>query len=338
MNVAVVILNWNGERFLRRFLPKVVANSQVKGVEVVVADNGSTDGSLELLRKDFPSVRLIEFDTNYGFAGGYNRALFQIDARYFVLLNSDVEVPEGWLDPLIRYMDLNPNVAACAPKIMDFSNSERFEYAGAAGGFIDWLGYPFCRGRMLSVLEKDEGQYDSIRDVFWASGACMFVRADVFKEVGGFDDLFFAHMEEIDLCWRFINKEYRVVSVPTSKVFHVGGGTLPNNNPFKLYLNYRNSLFMLHKNLHKHDKCKVITIRLALDFMSALVYLLTFRYKYFSAVIKAHRHYFKGRKSLNAYRAIASNKPISEIKQILRKGILLEFFILRRKKFSDLKL
>lgn len=335
--VAVVILNWNGERFLKQFLPNVIKYSQGDGIGVFVADNGSTDGSLALLETDFKEVIQVRLDKNYGFAEGYNRALQQIDSEYFVLLNSDVEVTEGWLTPMIHFMDSHSNAAACAPKLMDYSRNEYFEYAGAAGGFIDRFGYPFCKGRILSEIEIDKGQYDDISPVFWASGACMFVRASAYLKLGGLDDRFFAHMEEIDLCWRFHNGGYTVWSVPASKVYHVGGGTLPNNNPHKLYLNYRNSLYMLHKNLHPKNLFLIIAIRFILDWFSAFAYLASFKFQFFKAVFKAHNHYFRSIKLLNQFRKHSHFSSIKQTPQIFSKSILLHFFLLKRKKFSMLK-
>lgn len=332
--VAVVILNWNGEKFLDKFLPSVVKYSQSNGIGVFVADNGSTDGSLALLDRDFKDVIQVRLDKNYGFAEGYNRALHQIDAEYFVLLNSDVEVTEGWLQPLVEFMDSHPNAAACAPKIMDYSRKENFEYAGAAGGFIDKFGYPFCRGRILSEIEVDNNQYNNNCPVFWASGACMFVRASAYLSLGGLDDSFFAHMEEIDLCWRFHNNHMEVWSVPASKVYHVGGGTLPNNNPHKLYLNYRNSLFMLHKNLHPKELFFIISFRIILDWISAFAYLAGFKFNFFKAVFIAHYHYAKNIKSLKVFRKKSSYLLIKKNLQILPRSILYQFFVLRNRKFS----
>lgn len=337
LKVAVVILNWNGERFLQQFLPSVISNSKGEGIRVFVADNGSTDGSLALLDRDFKDILQIRLDKNYGFAGGYNRALQQIDAEYFVLLNSDVEVAEDWLQPLIEFMDSHPNAAACAPKIMDYSRKEFFEYAGAAGGFIDKFGYPFCRGRILSAIEVDNNQYNNNCPVFWASGASMFVRASAYLNLGGLDDSFFAHMEEIDLCWRFHNNGFSVWSVPSSKVYHVGGGTLPNNNPRKLYLNYRNSLYTLHKNLHPKKLYFTITVRIILDWLSAFAYLASFKFNFFKAVFTAHNHYFKHIKTLNKYRKSSNYTQLRPNSQILSKSILFQFFILRNKKFSSIK-
>jgi len=332
--IAVVILNWNGKHFLEKFLPILIENTARADAEIVVADNGSTDNSRDTLER-FNSVRKIYLDKNYGYTGGYNRALAQIDAQYFVLLNSDIEVPAGWLDPLVSFMDSNPGVAACAPKIIDYNRRSFFEYAGAAGGFIDLFGYPFCRGRILSAIEADNGQYNDVIPIFWASGACMMVRSACFWEVGGFDDDFFAHMEEIDLCWRLQNRGYLIYSVPQSVVYHVGGGTLPNNNPFKLYLNYRNNLWMLHKNLSSRALVVVLPIRLFLDFLSALVYLTSGKVEFTKAVFKAHRQYFS---SLSAI--AKKRKLLKSYKQAKRyRGlILIDFFILNRRKFSRLPL
>ncbi|MGD9976883.1 MAG: glycosyltransferase family 2 protein [Bacteroidales bacterium] len=334
--VAVVILNWNGSRYLKRFLPGVISHSQNNGTGIFVADNGSTDDSLLLLETSFKEVNVITLTQNYGFAEGYNRALRQINSEYFVLLNSDVEVTEGWLTPLVAFMDSHPAAAACAPKIRDFSRTSYFEYAGAAGGYIDRFGYPFCRGRVLSSVEVDQNQYNGAMQVFWASGACMFVRSSAYSRTGGLDNRFFAHMEEIDLCWRFINNGYTVWSIPESKVFHVGGGTLPNNNPRKLYLNYRNSLFMLHKNLHSTELFLVLFVRILLDWLSALAYLAGFKFNYAGSVCKAHCHYLKSITALNHCRHSSPFRKLREIPQVFPKSILFEFFVLKHKKFSQL--
>lgn len=336
--VAVVILNWNGEHFLKKFLPSVVRYSSGEGIAVYVADNGSTDSSLALLQSSFPEVRTICLDKNYGFAGGYNIALRQINTEYFVLLNSDVEVVENWLQPLVEFMDSNPKAAACAPKLLDYNNQKKFEYAGAAGGFIDCLGYPFCRGRILSKIETDEGQYDTTTEIFWASGACLFVRAKYFAEVGELDQRFFAHMEEIDLCWRFHNFGYSVWCVPQSKVFHVGGGTLPNNNPHKLFLNYRNSLYMLYKNLNGPALFITILERLILDGVSAAAYLLQFKFKFFWAVFSAHFAFYSSIKWLNSTRKRIPKAPRRSIKTLYPKSILIDFFICKNKIYSKLRI
>lgn len=291
--IAVVILNWNGASMLDRYLPDVVrySSSDKFDVKVYVIDNASTDNSVELLKRDFPEVGLIVLDTNYGFAGGYNRGLKHIDSEYYVLLNSDVRVTPDWLLPIAGYMEQHADVAACQPKLLSERNNMFFEYAGAAGGFIDKYGYPFCRGRLFSQVEKDNGQYDDDREIFWASGAALFVRSDVFWKAGAFDESFFAHMEEIDLCWRIRNEGYRIMYIHSSVVYHVGAATLKKESPFKTYLNFRNNLFMLYKNLP--DKCfrRVMLTRKLLDFMSFMMFVLTFNWKAAGAVYRARRDF-----------------------------------------------
>ena len=294
---SVIILNWNGVEMLRRFLPSVVKNeptptlSKGKEIEIIVADNGSTDESLKVLRKEFPSVKTIVLDRNYGFAEGYNRAIEQVDSEYVVLLNSDVEVPEGWLEPLLRYLDEHPDVAAVQPKIHSWTDKERFEHAGAAGGYLNPLGYPYCRGRMLWHVEIDHGQYDSVAEVDWTSGACMCVRTSVYKELGGLDASFFAHMEEIDLCWRMRNQGWRLMCVPESTVYHLGGGSLHYDNPRKNYLNHRNNLLMIRKNMRW--PWGVLFLRFFLDYAAALFYLLQGRPRSCKAVYEARRDYHR---------------------------------------------
>ncbi|MBQ9471498.1 MAG: glycosyltransferase family 2 protein [Bacteroidales bacterium] len=334
--VAVVILNWNGEHYLRQFLPNVLLCSDMDGVTVVVADNGSTDGSVPLLRDRFPQVELIELPQNYGFAEGYNRALAQVRAEYYVLLNSDVEVSPNWLGPMLDLMEANPQVAACAPKLRAYHSRQQFEYAGAAGGFIDRWGYPFCQGRILSAIETDEGQYDAPRDVFWASGAAMFVRASAYQQAGGLDARFFAHMEEIDLCWRFHNMGLHVRYVPTSTVYHVGGGTLPTNSPRKLYLNYRNSLYMLHKNLNTMELWPVLLLRMGLDLLSAAAYLLGRKRSSASAVLRAHADFWRTLGSSRRARLGQTRLPRRRLPTIYRHSIVVSFFLLNKKIFSSL--
>ena len=251
MKTAVVILNWNTKGYLQQFLPGLIASTEGMDAEVIVADSASTDGSLEMLYHEFPTVRQIRLDRNYGFTGGYNRALAQVEADYYVLINSDIEVPQDWLKPLVAWMDSHPKCGACGPKLLSWHDRTRFEYAGAAGGLLDRYGYPFCRGRVMKKVERDEGQYDTPADVFWVSGACLMVRSRLWKKLGGLDDRFFAHMEEIDLCWRLQLAGYRVTVVPASYVYHIGGGTLPNDSPAKLRFNYRNNLLLLENNLAK---------------------------------------------------------------------------------------
>ncbi|MDE6368749.1 MAG: glycosyltransferase family 2 protein, partial [Muribaculaceae bacterium] len=247
--VAVIILNWNGEKLLREFLPEVIATTDPTIARVIVADNGSTDGSRRLLENEFPDVERIYFDTNHGFAGGYNLAIDLTDYRYTVLLNSDVATSAGWVNTLYKFMEEHPEVGACQPKLLSFNNPQKFEYAGAAGGFLDCNGYPFCRGRIFQTCETDEGQYDSNMEIFWASGACLMVRSELYRKVGGLDTAFFAHMEEIDLCWRILLAGYKIMAVCDTCVYHLGGGYLPASNPRKTYLNFRNNLLMLYKNL-----------------------------------------------------------------------------------------
>ena len=309
MKTAVVILNWNTEGFLKEFLPTLLHSvEKVEDANVIVADNASTDGSLQVMKELFPQVRTIAFDRNYGFTGGYNKAFEQIDSEYFVLINSDIEVTEDWLEPLVDWMDTHPQCGACAPKLHSWQERDKFEYAGAAGGYIDRFGYPFCRGRVLKRLETDKGQYDTPKDVFWATGACLMVRSSLYRKLGGLDERFFAHMEEIDLCWRMQLEGYKVSVIPQSVVYHVGGGTLPATSPFKLYLNFRNNILMLENNLAKTfalgyreltaEKAAVKSCRKAarriftrkcLDAMSAAVYLLTLKTDCFKSVLKAHK-------------------------------------------------
>lgn len=315
MKTAIVILNWNGRDFLERFLPGLVQSVEdIPGTQVIVADNGSTDGSLELMHAMFPDIMTIEFDRNYGFTGGYNKALSQIEAQYYMMLNSDIEVTDGWLGPLVEWMDTHHLCGACAPKLHSWHEREMFEYAGAAGGYIDRYGYPFCRGRVLGMTEKDHGQYDEPAEVMWASGACLMVRDTLFKRLGGLDGRFFAHMEEIDLCWKIQLEGYSVTVIPDSVLYHIGGGTLPAGSPWKLFLNYRNNLLMLENNLSRtlalemyHEGMeagtaaekgcrkarRTIRARIFMDRLSAAVYLLTFRAGYFRSVLKAHKEYRK---------------------------------------------
>ncbi len=333
---AIVILNWNGQKHLEKFLPSVIEHSSIENVDIYVADNGSTDNSVEFIQAEYPQIKLILLDKNYGYTGGYNKALAQIKAKYFVLLNSDVEVTANWIKPVIEFMDKDPSIAACQPKILSYSNKEHFEYAGAAGGFIDKYGYPFCRGRILNSFEKDEGQYNDTREIFWATGACMFVRANLFKLAGGLDDNFFAHMEEIDLCWRFKNMGYKVFYNSASTVYHLGGGALPNNSATKLYLNYRNNLFLLYKNLPDNKRFSIIFVRLILDVLSAFVYLISFKFAFFGAVFKAHISFYKERKNINSHKQIGKLAP-ENIAGIYHKSIILDYFIRKNKKFTQLQ-
>ena len=291
INVAVVILNWNGAEMLRKFLPSVLTYSQGEGVKVYVADNASTDDSCAVVENEFPEACLMRLDQNYGYAGGYNKALKQIDAEYVVLLNNDVEVGKGWLEPMVKYMDEHPQVAACQPKILSWRVKTNFEYAGAAGGFIDRYGYPFCRGRVLDEIEEDRGQYDYNIPIFWATGAALFVRRNVYWEVGGLDERFFAHMEEIDFCWRLRSRGYHIVCLPLCEVYHVGGATLKTSDPKKTYLNFRNNLLMLYKNLPAKELKRVMRVRLILDYLAAGFFALRGKVGEARAVLKARCDY-----------------------------------------------
>lgn len=294
MKCSIIILNWNGAEMLRRYLPSVIEHTTLPDCEIIVADNGSSDESIKVLQSEFSNVRLIILDQNYGFAEGYNRAIAQVDSEYIILLNSDVEVSDGWLKPLLDYMDCHNDVAAVQPKIRSWKQRDYFEYAGAAGGYLSWLGYPYCRGRRLGRVEKDNGQYDTIVNVDWTTGACMCVRTKVYKELGGLDADFFAHQEEIDLCWRMRNAGWRLACVPQSIVFHLGGGSLSYDNPQKTYLNFRNNLLMIYKN--KQHPWGVLSIRFCLDYAAALMFLLTGKPRSARAVFEARKDYKKMRK------------------------------------------
>jgi len=338
VKVAVVILNWNGLELLKTFLPEVVGNSNYDGAEVIVADNHSDDGSIDYIREEFPEVKLVFLDKNYGFAGGYNRALKQIEAEYFLLLNSDVAPGKGWLPPLIEMMDSNPEVAVCAPKIKSYKEPEMFEYAGAAGGFIDKYGYPFCRGRLFDVLEKDEGQYDDPVPVFWGSGAAMMIRSDIYLNSGGLDEDFFAHMEEIDLCWRIKNRGYKIMSVPQSEVFHLGGGTLNEQNAYKTYLNFRNNLFMLVKNLPKKRFKRRILFRMMLDGVAALHFLVKGEFGFFGAVAKAHYSFYQGFSKMRGKRKELLPLVKKEWHDEIFNGSLVwHFFFRKQRSYRELK-
>lgn len=327
--VKIIILNWNGVEHLRRFLPSVVAAAP-QGVEVIVADNGSTDDSLALLEAEFPSVTTLLLDANYGFAEGYNRALVRVEADYFVLLNSDVETPAGWLEPLVAALDADPGVAAVSPKLVSYLDCTKFEYAGASGGYIDFLGYPFCRGRILRRVEPDRGQYDDARDVFWVSGAAFCCRAAVFRELGGFDADFFAHMEEIDLCWRMQLAGYRVRVVPQSEVYHLGGGTLTTDSPAKVFYNHRNNLAMLYKCASPMQRAVVAFVRPVLDLAAAFSYLMQGRMDNFRAVGRAYRDFLRWHTTLAVKRAAIRGSCGRTPETIYRGSVVLRYLFGRR--------
>ena len=331
--VAVVILNYNGKKFLEEFLPNVIANTNAEMAEIVVADNASTDGSVAFMQERFPSIRLIVNDFNGGFATGYNLALKQIEAEYFVLLNSDIEVTPQWIEPVIDLMDSDPNIAACQPKILSYYDKEKFEYAGASGGFIDKYGYPFCRGRVFQHLEEDHGQYDDACEVFWATGACMFVRADLYLQHGGLDDSFFAHMEEIDFCWRMKNLGFKIYCCPQSRVYHIGGGTLPKSSARKTYLNFRNNLSLLYKNLPSNRVFWTIAYRIVLDWVAALKFLCGGGLKDYWAVIRAHFAFYRRIPSL---RKVRKGLPKQLVGQVYQRNIVFENFLRGKKLYSEL--
>ena len=335
MKVAVVILNYNGASMLGRFLPSVIKYSP--GAEIVVADNASTDDSVAVLAASFPSVRVVQLDRNYGFADGYNKALERVDAEYYLLLNSDVEVTEGWLAPMLSFMENNPKAVACQPKILAYNNKTHFEYAGAAGGFIDRYGYPYCRGRLFDIVEQDNGQYDDVCRIFWATGAAMMVRSAAFHDAGGFDGRFFAHMEEVDLCWRMLAHGGEIYAVPGSKVYHVGGATLNKSNPHKTFLNFRNNLLMLYKNLPVAELRGVMRVRAVLDYVAALKFLLTGAWGDFKAVLRARREYKRMRGEYGSVREQnLAMAVVPVIKERAAFSLLWQCYMKRKKYFSQL--
>lgn len=334
--VAVVILSWNGRKFLEQFLPSVVA-STYSNLEIVVADNASTDNSVEFIQSNFSSVKIISLEKNFGFAGGYNEALKKVEADYYILLNQDVEVEPNWIQPLVDLMEKNPKAAACQPKIKGFDQKTHFEYAGAAGGFLDKYGYAFCAGRIFDHVEEDKNQFNTAREIFWASGACLMIRAKLFREFGGFDSSFFAHMEEIDLCWRMKNSGWQIWYCPGSTVYHVGGGSLPQGNPRKTFLNFRNNLVMLLKNLPASEVWWKIPFRLGLDHVAAYRALFKGQGKIWLAIFKAHLHFvFRIGFWLKKRNGVKKFKTNFNRTGLYRGNITWEYFIWRRKTFKEL--
>lgn len=337
--LAIVILNWNGKQMLQTYLPKVLACSRDEAV-VYVADNASTDDSLAMLNEKFPEVRQIVLDKNWGFADGYNKALAQIDAEYYVLLNSDVEVPEGWLVPLRTFMDAHQDVAACQPKLLSVADNDSFEYAGACGGYLDRYGYPFCRGRVFDTVEKDKGQYDEAAEVLWTTGACMMIRSKDYWAVNGLDGRFFAHNEEIDMCWRLRMMGRKLYCLPQSKVFHVGGGTLPKGNPMKTYLNFRNNLTMLYKNLPQKELHYVMRVRWLLDYVAAWQTLILNRnVGDFCAIYRARRDFMRWRTEFRPERKEHQRERVeARVPRTLRTNFCLvwQYYARRRKTFAEL--
>ncbi|ARS34767.1 dTDP-Rha--alpha-D-GlcNAc-pyrophosphate polyprenol alpha-3-L-rhamnosyltransferase [Pontibacter actiniarum] len=335
MHAAVVILNWNGLRYLHQFLPSVVANSG--NCEIIVADNASTDGSIAFLQEHFPQVRLILLPENYGFCEGYNKALQQVEAKYYVLLNSDVDVPPGWTEPVLQLMEQDPEIAVCQPKILAQQHPGFFEYAGAGGGMLDALAYPFCRGRLFETLEEDKGQYNDVQEVFWATGACMFVRADVYRQLGGLEPAFFAHMEEIDFCWRAKNVGYKVMYNGHSQVYHVGGGTLHKSNPRKTYLNFRNGLALLYKNTPSKELLSSMMLRVLLDWVAAFRMVLAGQKKDAQAVLKAHADLIRNRSYWRRRRKEQQPKGnFPHISGVYKGSIVWKYFIQQKRTVKDL--
>ncbi|MDR0836160.1 MAG: glycosyltransferase family 2 protein [Tannerella sp.] len=337
MKSSVVILNWNGEKLLEQFLPSVIANTPAEIAEIVVADNGSTDNSRSLLKEKFPAVKLIFLDKNYGFAGGYNKAIEFVDSEYVVLLNSDVEVTPDWIEAPLKILDNEANIAAVQPKVLSQRNKDFFEYAGAAGGFMDKYGYPFCRGRIFSEVEKDTGQYDTETDILWATGACLFIRTEVYKKEGGLDANFFAHQEEIDMCRRLRSRGYRIVYTPQSVVYHVGGATLTVENPHKTFLNFRNNLLMLYKNLSDKELKPVMRVRYWFDRIAALQFFIAGHPKNATAVFRARREFKHLKESYLEIRKTNLEKTVCHpIPEILQKSLLLQFYVKGKKRFSEI--
>ncbi len=334
--VGVVILNYNTSHLLRQFIPLTLLRSGKH--DIIVADNASTDNSVEVMQQLFPQVRLICMDKNHGFAGGYNKALPQLDYDYFILLNSDVEVTEGWIDPMLTFMENHPECAACQPKINAWRDKDFFEYAGASGGYIDFAGYPFCRGRIFGTLEKDEGQYNTPTRVFWGSGACLMIRRDIFVDAGGFDEHFFAHMEEIDLCWRLNNRGWQIYCIPDSTVYHIGGGTLDVSNPRKTFLNFRNNFAMLYKNRSRVKFLCLLPLKLVLDWAAAALFLFQGKAADAKAILQAHIavRQMIGRREVR--RDEKAGKPVEKnLKLVLYSRLLvLDYYLLGKRKFSQL--
>ena len=331
--LAVIILNWNGRDLLRRFLPSVVEHSDSSISRIVVADNGSDDDSIEVLEREFPQVEILRLEKNFGFAEGYNRAVKAIECKYTILLNSDAAASPGWDIAIFDFMENQPDVGACQPKLLSFNNPESFEYAGAAGGYIDCNGYPYCRGRIFDTCEKDAGQYDSIADIHWATGAALMVRRQVYIDCGGLDPEFFAHMEEIDLCWRIRLAGWKIAIVPTAVVYHLGGGSLPAENPRKTYLNFRNNLLMLHKNLPDTVRGKILLRRRLLDTVAWLKFMLTFDFANANAILRAHGDFRRMRDMYvehPRFNLLGSDR-------CGRRNILWQYFVRRRKTFDKLK-
>lgn len=332
-DVAVIILNWNGAALLLEFLPVVLATTDQSVARVIVADNGSTDSSRQVLAEEFPEVECIFFEKNHGFAEGYNKAIDMTRYRYTVLLNSDVATTPGWISALHAFMESHPDVGACQPKILSYRDPSKFEYAGAAGGYLDRNGFPYCRGRIFADCESDHGQYDADADVFWASGACLMVRSELYLKVGGLDPRFFAHMEEIDLCWRILLDGFRVAAVGMASVCHLGGGSLPDTDPRKTYLNFRNNLLMLHKNLPDGVRGRRLLIRRLLDTVAWCKFVAALKFRFAAAIFRAHRDFARMRQD---YRVHPHIDMLTQMPQC-RINIVVQYYLRGKKKFSQLK-
>ncbi len=338
MKVAVVILNWNGKKFLEKFLPSVISFNPSYS-EIIVADNASTDDSIDFLKRNYPQIKIIQNVTNGGFAKGYNEALSNLEAEYYVLLNSDVEVTAGWIAPVINMMDADRSIAACQPKIKAYDNKKFFEYAGAAGGYLDKYGYPFCRGRILDHTEEDLGQYDDSREIFWATGACLFVRSECFHLVKGFDDDFFAHMEEIDLCWRLKNRGYKIMYCAESTVYHVGGGTLNKTSPKKTYLNFRNNLQLLVKNHPPRYFIRMLLWRMMLDGIAGIKFLLSAQFLHFIAVLKAHKSFYASiGKTFRKRKELKKQIITYTTTAVYLHSIIVDYYLRGKKTFTEIDL
>ena len=332
---AIVILNYNGLKYLQEFLPLVIKHNR-DDCKIIIADNASTDASVSYLQENHPSLEILRLPKNFGFSHGYNEALQAVEAEYYILLNSDIEVTPGWIDPLLDLLDKNPEIAACQPKILSYHLRSSFEYAGAAGGFIDFLGYPFCRGRIFDTVEEDEGQYDDVASIFWATGACFVVRSHLFHKAGGFDEAFFAHMEEIDLCWRLHLMGYKIFYTGQSRVYHVGGGTLPKTSPMKTYLNFRNGLSMLYKNTYDATLYYKFPMRVLLDIVAAFKFLVTNSLDNFMSVFKAHVDFIKLYPVNRKKKYKNEFSKYSYIEEIYKNSIVAAYFLKKKKTFKEL--
>ncbi len=337
--IAVIILNWNGKSLLEKFLPPLLAYTPQSIADIIVADNASDDDSIRFMKSEYPEVQLIQLDKNYGFAEGYNRAIAQLEHQYIVLLNSDVEVTPNWLETALNYLEAHSDIIALQPKILSYKNKNSFEYAGACGGYLDIYGYPFCRGRIFDAVEKDTHQYDDCIDILWASGACLFVRTEEYKKAGGLDASFFAHQEEIDLCWRLASRGKRIVCLPDSIVYHVGGATLSESNPQKTFLNFRNNLLMIYKNMPEKHLRKTLCVRFFLDILAAFVFFLKRERSNAKAVFIARREFRNTKKQYEPIRKENLSKSLTDLPpQIYRKSIIFAFYCQKKQKFNKLNI